>query len=113
MQLKMFTNSQAFASARSRRRVLHKQPAFRLVTILTPLHCEDGFFPGITKKTLALKDPALKASRWPESLTFSGAPFGAARLVFRRCGLWQADLPAGYPDPIAARVEILRIPKER
>jgi hypothetical protein len=112
MQLKMFTASQHIASPESRRRAkaAPKQAPFRLVTLLTPLHCEEGVFPVIRKKTRLLKDAALRAARWPAELRFDGAPFGAVKIVFRRAGRWQADWPP-YPEPITAKVEIIRIPR--
>jgi hypothetical protein len=72
------------------------------------LHCEEGIFPTISKKTTQLRDPALKASRWEPSLRFEGRPWGNATRVFRRAGLWQVGKPPF--DCIEASVEVLHIP---
>jgi hypothetical protein len=90
-----------------------QEPVHRTITLLTPLNCEHGIFPTITRKVLKLHDTALKAARWPPSLRFDGAPFGSADIVWRVCGrYWTATLPAWARDlegsenePIRAKVD--------
>jgi hypothetical protein len=99
MQLTLFPNSAELASARPRRR--RETPRLCVVTVLRPIEVEDGIFPTIPAKVRALKDPALKAARWPASLKADGVLFGHG------CqGLACAGLLDGISAALARRVPI-------
>jgi hypothetical protein len=107
-----FYYSASASSTRSQRRRKAAAQSNGAVTILDPIGVEHGLFETVSLKTRRLQDSCLRAQRWPDSLKYTGEPFGAAAVVWRVSGRWTAVLPPwAQPligtehEPIKARVE--------